>query len=378
MLSAETAENRWLCCDTKEDKEFMDGSKNGIIYLDGQLNIKNLNKEAERICGIERSQVIGSNASAVLGHLGESFLHSLAVHEYDQGFSSAFELRIREQSVYVHVDTLKLEDESGSLNGLIIIVQDLSTIKTAIRQIQTTQILMSLGELAAGVAHHIRTPLTTISGYLQMMISRIGEESSWVRRNVLETMLDEVSHINHVVKQLVLFAKPPISKEPFTQINRVVEEALRLTFKELGGEKIEITKNLATNLPAISADANHLQQAIVNIMENALEAMPDGGELTVRSWLNSDFSMIVISISDTGSGAGSEVLIRAFEPFYTTKLDKMGLGLSVAQRIVAEHGGFIHLNPGEESGTRVTLYIPISDIRKHRLEAMFQQTLNLQ
>lgn len=378
MFSAGATENRWLFLGTKEDKEYMDTSKNGIIYINEQMNIKNLNREAERICGIERLQTIGKNAEEVLGHMGESFLRSLAVHEYEQGLSTAFELRIKDQSMYVHMDTLKLQDANGGLSGLVIIVQDVSGLKTAIRQIQTTQILMSLGELAAGVAHHVRTPLTTISGYLQMMLNRLEDDPSWVRRDVLETMLDEVSHINHVVKQLVLFAKPPISKEPFVHINREVEEALRLTFKELGGEKVLITKNLATNLPAIAADGNHLQQAIVNIMENAMEAMPDGGELTVRSWLNSEFSMIVIAISDTGTGISHDALVHAFEPFYTSKLDKMGLGLPVAQRIIAEHGGFIQINGGDDGGTKVTLYIPITDVRKLRLEAMFQQTLNLQ
>jgi two-component system sensor histidine kinase AtoS len=276
------------------------------------------------------------------------------------------------------VETLKLPETLDKHNSLIVIMQDISAVRATIKQIQTTKMLMSLGELAAGVAHHVRTPLTTISGYLQVMLNRLEDDEYKVRRDVLETLLDEVSYINNVVKELILFAKPPLEKEPGVNINLVLEEALLLTFKDLGGEKIEIDKQLAQNLQTINADPNLMKQALVNIMQNAMEAMPDEGILTVRSWLHADSNMLVIEIADTGDGVAPQILSRVFEPFYTTKLDRMGIGLPIAHRIVTEHGGFININSETNRGTKVHVYLPIMDERMRQLALVHQQVLNLQ
>jgi two-component system sensor histidine kinase AtoS len=240
--------------------------------------------------------------------------------------------------------------------------------------------LMALGELAAGVAHHIRTPLTSISGYLQLMLSRLEDDKCSVSRGTVETLLTEVSSINNVVKELVLLAKPPINKEASVSINRVLEESLRLIFRQMNGEKIEIDQKLSKTLPDITADSHLLQQAIVNIMQNAIEAMLEGGTLSVRSWFNYEANMIVISISDTGSGVPKDILSRIFEPFYTTKLEHMGLGLPVSHSIVSEHGGFININTSqhERQGADIHIYLPIIDDGRRRLHVVQQQVLNLQ
>jgi two-component system sensor histidine kinase AtoS len=238
--------------------------------------------------------------------------------------------------------------------------------------------LMSLGELAAGVAHHVRTPLTTISGYLQVMLNRLDDDGYAVRREVLEMLLDEVSYINNVVKELILFAKPPIRKEPGVNINRLVEEAMQLTFAEIGGENIAVDKGLTEELTAITADINLMKQAVVNVMQNALEAMPDRGMLSVRTWLHAELNMLVIAVGDTGPGIAPKIMARVFEPFYTTKLDRMGLGLPTAHRIVTEHGGFINISSDEAAGTKVHIYLPVADDRLRHLAVVHQQILNLQ
>ncbi|WP_094602854.1 Signal transduction histidine-protein kinase AtoS [Sporomusa silvacetica DSM 10669] len=352
----------------------------GIIFLDNDFRVKNLNREAEKICGVERARSIGRRADDVFKQHGDKFLQAFHLQEYEELNTINLKLKVQDQFIYAHIDTLKLRGNAGQASGLIVIIQDLSAVRAAIKQIQVTQMLMSLGELAAGVAHHVRTPLTTISGYLQVMLSRLEDDRYTVGRDVLEMMLDEVSSINSVVKELVLFANPPVSKEDNVDINRTIGEALLLTFKELGGEKIEIDKQLAPNLPLLKVDSNLIKQAIVNVMQNAMEAMPGEGVLSVKSWLNSELNMLVIAISDTGPGVNPEILPRVFEPFYTTKLEHMGLGLPVAHRIIGEHGGFINISPAKQlnTGACIHIYLPIIDDRHRHLRIIDQQILNLQ
>jgi len=379
MYAAGALNNKVVYMSREDDyNEYFDSTTNGIICLDSSLKIRNLNREAERICGIERARVLGKRADNVFEEYGQKFLRIFSLSEFDDMYTTSLKINIKDHSMYLHIDTLKLHDSSGKVSGMIVIIQDVSAVRAAIKQIQTTQMLMSLGELAAGVAHHVRTPLTTISGYLQVMLSRLKDDQYTVRRDILEVLLGEVSYINDVVKELVLFAKPPIKKSAGVNINRLLEQALMLTFKELGGEKITIDKQLAESLPAINADANLIEQAIVNVMQNAMEAMPDEGVLKLKTWLNADLNMLVIAISDTGAGVPPEILPRVFEPFYTSKLDRMGLGLPIAHRIVAEHGGFINISADEKGGTKVHIYMPIVDGRLSHLTVVHQQILNLQ
>ncbi len=379
MYTAEAWDNRIVYLGREEDyREYFETAKAGIIYLDERLRLKNLNREAERIFCLERARVIGKQAEVAFEHCGDKFLKTFAVSEYEDFYAANVKLTMRGQASYVHVDSLKLRDETGAVAGVIVIVQDISAVKATIKQIQTTQMLMSLGELAAGIAHHVRTPLTTLSGYLQIMMNRLEDDRYTVRREVLEMLLGEVSYINNVVKELILFAKPPVNRQPGVNVNRLVEDALRLVFKQMGGENVAIDRRLSEGLPSLTADANLLKQAIVNIIQNAMEAMPDRGTLTVRSWLHAELNMLVVAVADTGPGVLPQVLSRVFEPFYSTKLDRMGLGLPTAHRIVTEHGGFINIIADENTGTKVHIYLPIVDDRVRRITAAHQQILNLQ
>lgn len=379
MQLLEASRNKLLYLTREDDyKECFESTTNGIIHLDSGMRIKNLNREAERICNVGREASLGKRADVVFKSHGEEFLKIFEKVEGEDVKNINLKLKKNERFIYINVDTLKLLDSTGEVDGLVVILQDVSAVRAAIKQIQTTQMLMSLGELAAGVAHHVRTPLTTISGYLQIMLGRLQDDQYTVRRDMLETLLGEVSYINSVVKELILFAKPPIKKQSDVGVNYLVEEALRLTFKQIGGEKININKQLAKELPMIHADSNLLKQVMVNVMQNAIESMPEEGILSVKTWLNVDLNMMVIAINDTGAGVPSEILPRVFEPFYTTKDDRMGLGLPIANRIITEHGGFINISPSETVGTKVHIYLPIIDAQRNRLSVGYQQILNLQ
>ncbi|MDL2280698.1 PAS domain-containing protein [Selenomonadales bacterium OttesenSCG-928-I06] len=352
----------------------------GIILIDNHLRLKNLNKEAERIFNVGKVRVLGKKVGDAFSHCGDHFLNLFINTTKEDIHTSTIKINKLDSFVYVQIETMKIRNDSGELFGTIAIIQDLSAVKAAIKQIQITKMLLSLGELAAGVAHHVRTPLTTISGYLQIMLSRFEDDKCAVSKNVVEMLLGEVSHINDVVKELILFAKPPVNKEEEVNINKIIEEALLLSFAKCGRDDIFVKKNLKKSVPFLTIDPNLVQQAFINLFQNALEAMPEEGVLTVDSWINYDLNMLVVSIKDTGEGLSYDILSRIFEPFYTTKLEHLGLGLSVAHRIITEHNGFINVNSSHDeiSGSVVQVYLPVVCENSHNLRLAQQQILNLQ
>jgi len=357
-------------------ENFYEDSRFGIIFLDHRLRVGTMNREAERICGVSRLTIIRQRADNAFQHLGQRFLQMLSVCGSGDFCSASCQIRTKYAGL-VHVDFVNLNGAAGCVGGVLIIMQDMSTLRAAFQQIRTTQLLLSLGELAAGVAHHIRTPLTTLGGYLQMMLNRVEEDQCAVRRDILEMLLGEVNHINNVVKELIMFAKPPLERIPGVDVNRTLEDALLLTFRQLGSETVDIVKELAPDLPCIEADPNLLKQAFINVLQNAFEAMPERGILTLRSWRHGATGMLAVGISDTGPAIPPQIISKMFEPFYTTKLDRTGLGLSITHRIVTEHGGFINVN-SDEDGTRVHIYLPVIIEKPDVLETAQQQILNLQ
>lgn len=375
-----TLANKSMLVQEDDYKEYFDNATTGVVYLDVNHRIKNLNNEAKRICHLDHHDIIGRKAELVFADFGDEFLNIFSVGKDEEIKCGTMKIKINGQQIYLQVNTLRIFDNTGSVVGHIIIMQDVSAVRAALKQIHTTKMLMSLGEVAAGVAHHVRTPLTTISGYLQLMLGRLENDKYTVKRDILEGLLGEVSYINNVVKELIMFAKPSVVKKPGVDINRILNEALLLTFNHFGNEEIQLQRQIIKGLPTITGDASLLQQALVNILQNALEAMGGKGVLAVKTWRDYETNMLVISIVDTGAGVPTEILPKVFEPFYTTKLDRMGLGLPIAYRIVAEHGGFINLTlaTGDTTGTKVHIYLPVLEDNSRRLSVVHQQVLNLQ
>lgn len=364
----------------EEYKEYMEAATTGVIYFDNNQKIKNINLEAERICSLAKGEILGKCASEVFEKFGKRFLRIFAFSENKEVQSMTVCAKVNTRQAYLHLNLLKIIDSSGLVSGNVLMIQDISAVRAAIKQIQTTKMLMSLGEIAAGVAHHVRTPLTTISGYLQLMLGRLENDKYTVKRDVLEGLLGEVSYINNIVKELVMFAKPAIVKKPGVDTNKILAEALAMTFHDLGHEGIAIERQIVKGLPTINADGNFLQQAMVNILQNAFEAMGRTGVLTVKTWRDFEINMIVISIGDTGDGIAPEILPRIFEPFYTSKVERMGLGLPIAHRIICEHNGFINISLPQDdvTGTTVKIYLPILEHKRNQISLIQQQVLNLQ
>jgi two-component system NtrC family sensor kinase len=226
--------------------------------------------------------------------------------------------------------------------------------------------LASLGQLAAGVAHEINNPMAIILGYADMLLEKTDENAKEYK--ILKTIERQGNNCKRIVENLMSFARMPEGVQYDTDVNRNLELVLEVVQNTLLTKKIEYELLLAENLPRVRGDAGQLQQVFMNLLTNAVKAMPQGGKLSITSRLNQVGDKVEILITDTGEGIKREHLSKIFDPFFTTRKvgEGTGLGLSVSYAIVAKFGGTIYCaskskeEVGEaESGTTFTVALPV-------------------
>ena len=221
--------------------------------------------------------------------------------------------------------------------------------------------LAAVGEMAAGIAHELNNPLTTVSGFTELVLEDLPDGSSV--RNDLELVLREAQRARGVVRRLLDFARQSESARVRSDINEILLDVLTLVNHLLRTSGIQAVTDLCEGLPWISVDRNQIKQVILNLIHNALHAMPTGGELHMKTErrFRDGRDWLTISLKDTGTGIAPENLERVFEPFFTTRSKDggTGLGLSVTYGIVTDHGGLIDVDSQVGRGSVFTVWLPI-------------------
>lgn len=223
------------------------------------------------------------------------------------------------------------------------------------KQMLRSEKLTALGRLSAGLAHEIRNPLTSIKVLFQAFKDNPG-----LTKDDMEVVLSEIGQMDEILARFLSFARTDEFNLTDTDVNEVIRKVVQLSKYEIKIHSINAVLELG-NLPSMRADRTMLEQAFLNLMINAMEAMPDGGTLTISSKLKN--SKAVISVRDTGKGISSDIRDRLFDPFFTTKADGTGLGLSIVYNIVKAHNGDINFRSNGH-GTTFTIEIPITDERR--------------
>ncbi len=214
--------------------------------------------------------------------------------------------------------------------------------------------LAALGEMAAGIAHEIRTPLSAIKGAAQLIDP---SANSFENREFLDMIVEEVNRLNNVITEFLNYAKPFVKKTEEVDVSEAVAQAIWMINMKGVPSDIQFINNIDGDIPLIEGDADMIKQVIVNLINNAVEAMPDGGSITLSSAQNRDSMSIIIR--DTGPGIDSEKADRIFDPFFTTKQGGTGLGLSICHKIMELHGGAISVENADESGAIFTVSFPV-------------------
>jgi signal transduction histidine kinase len=220
--------------------------------------------------------------------------------------------------------------------------------------------LATIGELAAGVAHEIKNPLAGISGAVQVLADDFDPRDP--RRTVIEQVVRQTERMDKTIRDLLSFAQPLQPELSLVDVNEVVRTSLFISIPNPATAGIEIVTDLAADLPPVFFDSTHLQQVLVNIVLNALQAMPRGGRITLASRLHRDPDMgdvLRLAVADTGPGISPEASGKIFTPFFTTKTEGTGLGLSITRRIMEMHNSRISYQSTPGEGTTFFIDIPV-------------------
>jgi len=247
---------------------------------------------------------------------------------------------------------------------ILAIDRDITERKRTEETLQRAEQIRTTGELATGLAHEIKNPLAGI----QVTMEALAEESSISAedRGVLFKVINEIKRIDGLIKGLLNFARPPKPQFMPTDVNAVLVAAAQLVLQSRptpagGTRKIRLEQDLAENLPAIIVDPMQLKQVFMNLLMNAEDAMPEGGEVRLSTALDTSTRTITITVSDTGKGMESSVMDKIFQPFFTTKARGTGLGLAISKRLIEEQGGRIAIESIAGKGSSFKISLPVDD-----------------
>jgi len=234
-------------------------------------------------------------------------------------------------------------------------------LKDSQEQLIQSEKLSSLGQLAASIAHEVNNPLSGVLTYTQLLIKRINSDefSKESALDYLSKMESELTRSTGLVRNLLDFARQSAPVLVETDLNDIVNRVLELTAHSARLSKIEVIKELDPSLPKLTADPNQLQQVCANLIVNAIQAMPEGGKLTLRTSL--DNGQLKMEVQDTGYGISPENMRKLFTPFFSTKKEVkgVGLGLAVSYGIIQRHRGKIEVQSIEGKGSTFTVYLPV-------------------
>ena len=326
----------------------------GLIAIDTGRRIAAFNTTAEFLLGKNVQDVLGKPADQILPSLCLQVLESL---------SREHNLIERELDCPLHNGkTTPLEviasvlEENGEILGSLILFRDLTEIQALKKEVIRTQHLASIGSLAAGIAHEIRNPLSSIKGFATYFKERYRDIPE--DKETANIMVNEVERLNGVISQLLEFARPLTLTRQATSLTALVRHSLKLIEDQARIGNISIMVDDMADME-IDVDPDKMKQVLLNLLLNAMAAMAKGGTLRVNANRKADGRILRLSISDTGTGIRKEDLNRVFDPYFTTKPSGTGLGLAIVQKIVEAHDGDISVESEPGKGTTVTLTIPI-------------------
>jgi two-component system, cell cycle sensor histidine kinase and response regulator CckA len=336
-----------------------------ILNLDG--TIRYVSPSHERILGYPLDELVGKNVLAFI-HPHDKARIQRALQSGNNGQPVECRVRHADGSWRVLESFSRDLSHVAGVNGMVVNARDITERKRLEEQLHHSQRLEAVGRLAGGVAHDFNNLLMVITGYSHMLLDAMHPSDP--ARQDLEQVVKASERATDLTRQLLAFSRRQGVRAALVNVNTLVEEMERMLRRVLGG--IELIIRLAPDLKTVRADPGQIEQVILNIVVNARDAMPVGGQLSIEtknSGVGKGSDWITIAIADTGIGMDPQVLSRVFEPFFTTKEHGTGLGLATSYGIIKENRGELRVESAPGLGTTFYIDLPVTEHAPEELEA---------
>ena len=336
----------------------------GIIITEMDDTITYINRAGEKILGYSKDDLIGKSFSIFALREKQSVVHPILNNPDDLDTRKEGWMRRKDRMEFPVGFTINNHlSIRGEMIGKIVIFRDLTNVYKQEEEILRMDRLVSLGKLASDIAHELRNPLAGIKTTAQALGEEIPKDDP--RREYLNRITKEIDRLNELLKTFFSFAKPQKLNLVHCEIKAIINEIIPFLIKEIAEKRIRFVETYHPQLPKIKVDKNQMYQVFLNLFLNAIQAMPDGGELKIEvspvisnSPDRTKQNFIKIAVSDTGTGIPPNIVRKIFDPFFTTKPKGIGLGLSITYQIIKKHGGTIKVESQLEKGTSIVINLP--------------------
>ena len=340
-------------------------SENAIAVIGKNEEFISWNESAERIFGYTKKEILGKKSSFLLPE-GDKYKEELKsiISEVDKKGSSKIidtERKTKDNEIIpVQLHVAKFPGKDNEYTGRTVVITDVREVRRLQQQVDQSEKLAVIGQLAAGVAHEIGNPLASISSLVQILQRRCGRDFQKIQLDNIKSNIDRIAKI---VRELVDLSRPPSQDQVFTQISEVIKTALGIVKYDKRVKKVEFKTEFAEGLPSVKIVPDQLLQVFINMLINSLDAIGGEGIITVKTSM--DDKNIIINIIDNGCGIAKENISKIFDPFYTTKeVGKgTGLGLSVSYGIIKKFNGNITVKSKVGEGCNFKIQIPFYKVQ---------------
>ena len=336
----------------------------GIIITGMDDRITYINRAGERILGYSKDELINKPFSIFSLREKQSDIHSF--------FDNPDDLDTRKEGWMLKKDRQEFPvgftinnhlNFKGETIGKIVIFRNMTNVYKMQEEILRMDRLVSLGKLSSGIAHELRNPLAGIKTTAQALGEEMSKDDS--RREYLNRITKEIDRLNELLKTFFSFAKPQKLNLVHCHLKEIINEIIPFLIKEIVDKGIHFTEHYHPQLPKIKVDRTQMHQVFLNLFLNAIQAMPNGGELKIEVVPFTSNSpdgvkpnLVKINVSDTGKGIPTHIIQKIFDPFFTTKPKGIGLGLSITYQIIKKHGGTIKVESELGKGTSFVINLP--------------------